>query len=647
MLRQNLQSPDEQYNELRRLNDLILAQESENYYRQGEYKPKTAIQEQRKKVSELYSLIDIIGSRIASDTYKLYGEDDAKSQYAGTTFRQETNTLTREFIKELETQLKTGLITPDVYNALIGYATQVIGSTTLEVNPFVRYRVEESEKATPQMLMKSLVSSNLTQLSPNAIGTLLIELGDTKTDVRKIVALLEKKQQEELEQQAGTGGSTYVNDGTETAGGAIVNLADGGIDTVDQVMTNNNGGGEMREEPTEGSALNTMNQVTGDHLYLQMMEDSLNREKGQTINYGIPEPNQLARLLENLQQKRNISLQRKETPETYGKALKSIIEGMVKHLPPSFQPNSLFLDEMHSYETAYRLQQNNEIHAGINEDDDDEVAQNIVSDETKKNDDRLKNLDLGIEENIDNLQPQNAERDDEENEQIVSANNYNMVWNRFISIPFYQKPEIIELVRFFANPSSKKPSTNYVGQAWVLLFDLYKSTFKPDSFDKKITPIQLLNKYGRENLSSIPSYEMFLYKISDFGDIFNIKKNEPKNILALNQINVFSRAETRQLQRNLLLNPSFNFTPSKRGRKPKPYEGAPPAQSGQPQSEEEEQLGNGKKKEIGKKKSNVDYILNLIDQKPPVLPPQPPMTYEVGSGKKHKVSSVRENLRFM
>lgn len=191
MLKFKIQTPQEAEQELKNALTVYNTMRGQDYFTENDYKPETLVQEIKKSVGEFYSFIDTVGNRLLSDLY-------LENSPEGRSYRDETHEMFNLMLKDLEGQLRQGLITPDVYNNIMAYATRIIGAATSGINPFIRGVIQKQSTTTPQTMLNNLLSANFTQLSTGAISELAHNLGDTNREIKELVDALKAKAQEEI-----------------------------------------------------------------------------------------------------------------------------------------------------------------------------------------------------------------------------------------------------------------------------------------------------------------------------------------------------------------------------------------------------------------------------------------------------------------
>jgi hypothetical protein len=191
MSKARFQTPASFRDELLRQSLLGEAFDAKRYYQDGFYKPETQEMQLAKAQTQFYNRIDQIGYRISSELYRANTTE-------GKLYRDTTKRDTQKIADDIEQSLRQGLMTPQTYDDLVGYLSEVIRSA--QTGEFSRRRSRNvvSEMEGPTDLIQRLVSLNLTGMTNQQIAKILRDLGATQADVRRILELM----QERLRQQA-------------------------------------------------------------------------------------------------------------------------------------------------------------------------------------------------------------------------------------------------------------------------------------------------------------------------------------------------------------------------------------------------------------------------------------------------------------
>lgn len=201
-----LLTPQEFRQELLKQTQLEEAFATKKYYEDGAYKPGSVYKEEIRKQSDYYNAIDRIGLRIASELFS-----DRKEE--GQSYRNETKRRIDVLIKQINEKVRTGQMTPTVYDDLMGYMSTVFGtsfSTLMKERQPSKVIIEEI-KDTIEPVQKQ-IAQNLTQLPSSAIKQLGQNLGETSEGIKQLVKIAERFRLTPAPTQARTDGGVKIDE---------------------------------------------------------------------------------------------------------------------------------------------------------------------------------------------------------------------------------------------------------------------------------------------------------------------------------------------------------------------------------------------------------------------------------------------------
>lgn len=330
MLKFNIQSPDEAMENYKKQLLLQDAMKAQSYYRSGDFKPSTINQVIRRNTDQMYNYIDMIGARIGSN---LTLDETGK----GKKYRDETAIIIEEFIRDLVIQLKNSLITPEVYNSILGYASQVIGSTSKGIDIEIRDRNLKIDGTDPQKQISELMAKNFTQMSSNAINQMAQDLGDTNKDIKEILKEIQKATAQRLVQ------GTETQTQTDVSAPSLVPVTSGEVTTVGVAPV---AAERLHIDPNEGN-----------EAEIAMREAFIGREKFKELDsvsegdeYGLG--HQWPVVNSMLSDMIDIKLRERKTPMEFLRELDEEIK-YIKRKVPTFESSRMRAKVSQIYKRAY------------------------------------------------------------------------------------------------------------------------------------------------------------------------------------------------------------------------------------------------------------------------------------------------------
>lgn len=348
MSKGRFQTPSSFREELLRQSLLSEAYDAKRYYQDGFYKPETEQMVLAKAQGQFYNRIDQLGYQISSE---LYRENSAEGKF----LRDTVNRASRKITEDLENSVRQGLMTPQTYDDLVGYLSEVVRSA--QTGEFTKRRSSAvaTEMEQPTDLIQRLVSLNLTGMSNQQIAKILKELGATQADVRRILALMEQRMAQAaapavvIPNPGGDNGNNPGDDQQPQTEDQRANIAhpsvfirDGELPDQTQAIYNILDRAGNREQVLAGGASATESQRARTDFEIQRR--LLAAEEGMTNRYGL-DPREYETLMRDTNEAISQGIRNNVSPAV----LRDIFRRIANEVPnPNFDYNqyiNLFSDE--------------------------------------------------------------------------------------------------------------------------------------------------------------------------------------------------------------------------------------------------------------------------------------------------------------
>jgi len=240
MRKSNFLTPKQEREEILRQTLIHEAYDSQPYYKNNNYVPSGVIKTENMEINELYDAIDNYGLRLESINFKNKSPENLA-------YIDQTQRIGKKIADVMERQVKSGIMTPQIYNGLMAYNSNVIESA-LNQKPRIKKDVND-----PTIPFKILLSANLTNDPAKEVEKLSKAFGMSQKEIINSIRSITERQSVFNDDPVQQGGITtqFQNDANP-----ITVSVDGGGENITYTRAQKLYDDDIQEERVDAGIMN-------------------------------------------------------------------------------------------------------------------------------------------------------------------------------------------------------------------------------------------------------------------------------------------------------------------------------------------------------------------------------------------------------